>query len=436
MVLYKISKYTFLQLLIFLLILLFLPHFIISLLDFPYPLNLSELLINYQGGFIRRGIFGEVILKIYQIFKINPLTLLSYIFIFIYLIQIFIFYKLLKKYNKNYFLLIFILLGPATILFSVYDVNAYMTKDKFVNIAILAHAFFACYFIKKIDLKNYNLFLIFFLIPIINFNFLMYEPQLLFLGVHILISSYVYQMLSKKSFFKSKYIYTYLIILIPLFIIALDSNLSSKIELIQVSLLKNFPFIYEKFIHETVFVSMRELEGNLNLKIGAIMKLFGLFKYSHIEAIMVSFFLSVGLIFVIFHARLNNYLMNLSKNINFNYLFLLLPCLIVPFIVTDFGRSFNMVSIHFLAFYLIFPNEFNTKKFTIFKINKIIERYVFSVLLFFYCFFWMMPHAVGWQPIMNSKNSSLLEELVNLSKYTYNITDRYLITLPKAEFMK
>ena len=48
----------------------------------------------------------------------------------------------------------------------------------------------------------------------------------------------------------------------------------------------------------------------------------------------------------------------------------------------------------------------------------------------------MMPHAVGWQPIMNSKNSSLLEELVNLSKYTYNITDRYLITLPKAEFMK
>ena len=57
-----------------------------------------------------------------------------------------------------------------------------------------------------------------------------------------------------------------------------------------------------------------------------------------------------------------------------------------------------------------------------------------------------MPHAVGWQPMINSitaypdatphKNTNLMVELVNLSKHTYNVIDKYIITLPKADFMK
>ena len=142
------KKY-FLNILILLILFIFLPHIIKSFLNFPYSFNLSELLTNYQGGFIRRGILGEFLLKTHQIFKIDPLILLSSIFLLLFLFKIFILFKLLEKYKNNYFLLIFILFGPVIILFSIYDIGAYLLKDKFINILILVHVFFALNFIKK-----------------------------------------------------------------------------------------------------------------------------------------------------------------------------------------------------------------------------------------------------------------------------------------------
>tara|TARA_B100000780_G_C21081423_1_gene435493 strand:- start:98 stop:1462 length:1365 start_codon:yes stop_codon:yes gene_type:complete len=451
MIIFDQYKKFFLNILILLILFIYLPHIIKSFINFPYHFNLSELLTNYQGGFIRRGILGELILKAYQIFKINPLTLLSTVFLILFLVKIFILFKLLEKYRNNYFLLIFILLGPVIILFSIYDIGAYLLKDKFINILILIHAFAVSDFIKKKkSITSYNYFLIIFLIPGLNFNFLMHENQLFFLSVHILISFYVYQSLSNSSFLKSKYIYSYLTIFISLFLISVDSSaiLLQKISLIKISLLENFPFIYEKFPIEKDFWSYDELVGNFNLKIGGFMKLFLYFDHTGSINTFIAFILSVVLIFMVFHYRLSKELNDLSKRLNFNYWFLLLPCLLVALVTTDFGRAFNMISIHFLAFYLIFPKKINSKMVPIFTQNKILDNYLFCIFLFFYCLFWTMPHAVGWegQRIVNSttayagslphKNTSLGIELVNLSKNTYKIVDNYLIALPKADFMK
>ena len=151
----NLFKKYFLNILILLILFIHLPHVIKSFINFPYHFNLSELLTNYQGGFIRRGVLGELILKSYQVFKIDPLILLSSIFSILFLIKIFILFKLLKKYKDNYFLLTFILLGPVIILFSVYDIGAYLLKDKFINVLILIHVFFVCDFIKKKKIYNY-----------------------------------------------------------------------------------------------------------------------------------------------------------------------------------------------------------------------------------------------------------------------------------------
>ena len=441
------KKY-FLNILILLILFIFLPHIIKSFLNFPYSFNLSELLTNYQGGFIRRGILGDFLLKTHQIFKIDPLILLSSIFLLLFLFKIFILFKLLEKYKNNYFLLIFILFGPVIILFSIYDIGAYLLKDKFINILILVHVFFALNFIKKKTIVGYNYFLIFFLTPALHLNFLLHENQLLFLGVHILVSFYVYQSLSDKTFLKSKYIYSYGTILIPLILISIDSSaiLLQKTSLIKISLLENFPFIYERFPEEKEFWSYKELVGNVNLKIGAVMKMTTFFTYGMTANLFIAFILSVGLIFMIFHYRLDKELNKFSKKLNFSYWFLLLPCLLVLIVTTDFGRSLNMISVHFLAFYLIFPKNLTTKTTSIFRVNKILVNYLFCIFLFFYCFFWTMPHAVGWQPMIGSttaypdavpyKNTNLMVELMNLSKHTYNVIDEYIITLPKADFMK
>ena len=57
-----------------------------------------------------------------------------------------------------------------------------------------------------------------------------------------------------------------------------------------------------------------------------------------------------------------------------------------------------------------------------------------------------MPHAVGWQKITGSntmypggsnyRNTNLMTEIVNFSKFTYRFIDIHIISLPKADFMK
>ena len=443
-------KHYFLNLIISFLIIISLPHFINSFVNFPYHFNLSELLTNYQGGFIRRGILGEIILKTYQVFKIDPLIFLSTIFLILYLIQIFFLYKLLEKYRNNLIVLILILVGPVIVLFSIYDIGAYMIKDKFINALILLHAFIAFKTVNdKKSLKSYNLFLIFIIIPLINFNFLLHENQLFFVGIHILLSLYVYDKLTNTFFLKSKYALLYFSIFVSLLFVSLDTPLSliQKIETIKSSLLENFPTIYERFPMEKEFWSYKELAGNLNLKIGGMMKIFIYFNYTNAINLIVAFILSVGLIFILFNYFLYDKLKEFNNSIKFSYWYLMLPCLIVITVTTDFGRAFNLISTHLLAFFLIFPvnsDAISLKSLT--KKNKFLLNSIFVVFIFFYCFFWTMPHAVGWQKIsgsntkypggINYRNSNLMTEIVNFSKFTYRFIDTHIIVLPKAEFMK
>ena len=52
----------------------------------------ADWLINYQGGFIRRGMAGEILFQIHNIFKIK-LDLLVLIFIFIILLKVIILFN-------------------------------------------------------------------------------------------------------------------------------------------------------------------------------------------------------------------------------------------------------------------------------------------------------------------------------------------------------
>ena len=446
---FQIKKY-FLNIIIIFLLTISLPHLINSYSNFPYHFNLSELLTNYQGGFIRRGILGEIVLKAHQILKIDPLIFLSTTFLLLFLVQIFILYKLLYSYRNNILLIIFILVGPVIVLFSIYDIGTYMVKDKFINTLILIHALVAYNTVKKNNsLKRYNYFLLIFVTPLLNFNFLLHENQLFFVGVHLLISLYVYDKVSNTSFLKSKYALLYLSVLVSLFFVSLDnpSSLEQKIELIKNSLIENFPFIYERFPMEKDFWSYNELAGNLNLKIGGIMKIFIYFNYTNVINLVIAFILSVGLIFVVFNYYLYEKLCEFNKKIGFNYWYLMFPCLLVITVTTDFGRAFNLISTHFLAFFLIFSvnsethslNTFNNK-------HKFLLNSLSAILVFFYCFFWTMPHAVGWQKItgsntmypggINYRNTNLMTEIVNFSKFTYRFIDNHIIVLPKADFMK
>ena len=76
----------------------------------------SDWLINYQGGFTRRGLFGEIVYLIHKITFIQLDLLLFLLVILMYFLFFFLIYKILIKTNLN-FLNSLILFSPLSFIY-------------------------------------------------------------------------------------------------------------------------------------------------------------------------------------------------------------------------------------------------------------------------------------------------------------------------------
>ena len=124
-------------------LILFLIFILISFSLYDYEKNLTnyiftENLINYEGGFIRRGFLGSIALFFFQIFKINPKLFFVTIYYSLYLFLILIFSYLINSSKKeNFDLSLLIILSPATLLFIVFDNGALFRKEIFFILIFL-----------------------------------------------------------------------------------------------------------------------------------------------------------------------------------------------------------------------------------------------------------------------------------------------------------
>jgi len=104
------------------------------------PYIAGDWLINYQGGFVRRGFLGELF---YQISKIFDVPILNILFSFNSIIIVFLFlltYSIVKNSLKNYIFTIYCLL-PSTFLFTFFDPLAVARKDYLILIPYLIYAY-------------------------------------------------------------------------------------------------------------------------------------------------------------------------------------------------------------------------------------------------------------------------------------------------------
>jgi len=76
--------------------------------------QITEFLINFQGGFVRRGLLGELIHIAYTKAGINPYLLIISLSLSAYILLIWIFFKYSKQYGSVFLLLpfVFLLGGP------------------------------------------------------------------------------------------------------------------------------------------------------------------------------------------------------------------------------------------------------------------------------------------------------------------------------------
>ena len=175
----------------------------------------NELLINYQAGFIRRGLLGEIFWHLNNIFLIKPLIFFSYLFLILYFAQIYLFVKIFKIYKNFYIIFLIIILSPALILFPIYESNLYFIKDIFIKLSILFHALILINKDDQINFDTYIKDLKHLIIPILTITMLIHEYQVIFISVHILLSL----TLIKSKYEMKRILKIYSLLLIPIFLI-------------------------------------------------------------------------------------------------------------------------------------------------------------------------------------------------------------------------
>ena len=364
----------------------------------------NNLFINYTAGFARRGLLGNIFLKLNNGYGINPLHFFTIIFFTCYFIQLIIYYKLIYKYKKYKLFVTFLLLSPATILFNIYDLGVLMTQDAFINLSILLHSLF--FIRKKITIENYKIFLLIFLFPIITINILNHENQVFFLPFHLLLTFYFYK-INQKNTKNFELFYYYLYFLLPIFIILSTSGSFEKLDIINESI-KNFnAAIPDQFA------------GNLNLAIGGFIKWhFFYHDISNFYRLFFCFLMSVLLFYIIFQNLINKKILISDKFILKYYTFFILPSFIIFLIVLDHGRSLHMMTVHLLSFYLI--QKFNFSKFDKYYNylkNNFFKKNLIYFFLFFYLFLWHLPQGGGYTGIGNFTSlfkSTLINEIYKL----------------------
>ena len=96
--------------------------------------TISEWIINYQGGFTRRGLIGEII---FQISKLSSLTIRETILTFqitTYLLYFYLLHTFLKDTNNN-ILFIFAIFSPLFVIYPIAEVEVLGRKEIFIYVS-------------------------------------------------------------------------------------------------------------------------------------------------------------------------------------------------------------------------------------------------------------------------------------------------------------
>ena len=381
----------------------------------------NELLINYQAGFIRRGLLGEIFWHLNNIFLIKPLIFFSYLFLILYFAQIYLFAKIFKVYKNCYIIFLIIILSPALILFPIYEFNLYFIKDIFVKLSILLHALILINKVDRINFDTYIKDLKFLIIPILTITVLIHEYQVIFISVHILLS---------LSLIRSKYeikriLKIYLLLLIPIFLIFFNIGNIEQYE--------NLNLVLKKFEIADVHP---QLAGGFYKALGGFYKWhFYYFGYKDFVQLLLSLILGVGVFFIIFHFLITKKILKFNNKYQENYLYFFIPTILCFLLALDHGRNISLLSTHLVAFYAVLKLDISKLKKTIIEINK---NFILScsliIFLFFYFFMWKLDQMSGFggsEQINTIFKSSLFAECIKFIKFIYFYIDLNIIDLPQ-----
>ena len=327
-----------------------------------------EWLINYQGGFVRRGLPGEFLYKIHQFLgiKLDLLILVTVCTIYFYIS--FFLYKSVK-YIKSSYINILIFLSPGFFLYPIMNSEIIGRKD---ILFVLVMGFFV--FFEKNLKSNIIVFLIsigIFILSLSHSAFLFYAPYLIFLFFLI--------KLKKKSAVKFYELFYLLLTIIAVFFLIFynqgDSNIVSNIcESVQ------------NFVSQNCETAGQLYWLGNDAKYHILVQTVKLDHFIIYTFSLIAVYFFIGLKF--YRSKFKVTKFNLDK---FNPILILILLFIITlpvyYLGSDWGRYIyiSYSGSFFIYIYLIKENLISSNYDL--KINK----FLFLVLIIFYSFFWTFP---------------------------------------------
>ena len=344
--------------------------------------TVSEWIINYQGGLIRRGFIGEICFHIAKFFN-SELRFIIFLFqSTFYLIFLFLTFNFFRNINNN-ILTVFAVFTPIFLLYPVAEVEVLARKEIFLYIYFLGFIFLCD---PKSNNKKYINKYVFFITPLVC---LIYEEIILFFPFVVACMVFQKQIKTFISFFKLCLLFApSLMIVIYFFLFPMtDTNH----ELMVQSLLINF--------NENCYMSCRLIISNDINEFNALLKyMYGASSTDVIIKWIIRYFLIflVGffpLLLLSSHSKIKNInifsYLGLS-NILFLMFFLYLPILPLFIFGGDWGRWIGML-ISFSTFFYFFLYKFNhidvdfkglSEKLSPFKHRKKLTVIIFIIFAF------------------------------------------------------
>ena len=362
--------------LIYLIILLFLSYFF---LYFKHQVGndstISEWLINYEGGFTKRGLIGQLSIYLSNIFIIklrDTIFILQTLLIGSYF---FLIYHFLKNilYNKVFILAIF---TPIFILYPIAEIEVLARKEIFIFIIYIIHILTL---ITKPHFSNFSRVISFL------FSVLIWEPILFFLPMWIFLDIVI----SKKHY--NKILFSELIYYLPGLLICMIFILDPLTEPEHSKMAK----ILKKEFGETCYMSC-----SLLLSKSTISQQFtsNFHAYSFENIIRYIWIILIGfapLFLLIYFSKLKinkDRILNYTKyNLFVIFLILLSPVILLFLMGYDWGRWVNISYTFTLLTFLCLMK----KNLIILDKNKLMKHRLntlslrnFSLIFIIYCFSW------------------------------------------------
>ena len=339
--------------------------------------SLSDWLVNYSGGFVRRGLVGQIVLEFAYFFSIKLRDAIVIFQIISFVTYYLLVFFLLRKTITNR-LLILSVFSPIFILFPIAEIEAFGRKEIFILLIVIL------YFFSNIrDIKTQLIFK-FFIFPI---SILIWEPAIIFYPYLLLIDLVVFKInkLNKNLIWL---FLSYLIVFLVTIFVYLSSITSENFDLMRNTLINDFG---ENCYMSCLFVGNQSQNSLMELTNAnaVIVKPLHIIRYTLI--VLIGFYPLFNLLQI---SKLNNkelFFLSNYKNLLFPFIVVFSPALFLYVLMYDWGRIVH-ISYSFMLLSYIFLLKNNLIKIDQDKLSQNIfinlSNKMFFILFIIFCLCW------------------------------------------------